>query len=231
MSNADINELNHFNALANEWWDPQGPMRTLHHITPWRIDYLKKQCSLQNKPVLDIGCGAGILCEALAREDAQVTGIDLAEDLIQVAQERSKNHSISYHISNTEHFAEENTARYDLVTCLEMLEHVPNPEQIVMAAANLCKPGGQIVFSTINRTAIAYIKTIIIGEWLSHLIPKGTHHYQDYIKPSELSRWCRHAGLSITSIEGMHYNPMTQKASTTRCTTDNYILVCHKPKG
>lgn len=233
MLNLDPDELEHFEQLATEWWDLDGPMSTLHHINPIRLDYIQKQVPLKNQKVLDIGCGAGILSEAMALHHAQVTGIDLSPQAIEVANNHQQSHLgsdnvIDYQVCSAQSLAAEQSNTFDLVTCLELLEHVPYPDQIVASAAQLCKPGGTIIFSTINRSLPAYLKTILAAEYWLKIIPKNTHHYQKFIKPSELAQWCRQSHLRMTDIAGLEYNPFTHKAWLTPKPHCNYLLTAKK---
>lgn len=226
-SNADRDELSRFDALAAGWWDPKGPMAALHHINPLRTRYIEARCSgLKGKRVLDIGCGAGLLSEALARAGAQVTGIDLAEDAIGIAREHAAAQTleIEYRVCSAESLAEEAPDSFDVICCLEMLEHVPDPEAIVAAAARLVKPGGDIVFSTINRNPKAFALAIVAAEQVLGLVPKGTHEYAKLIRPSELCEWARAAALDVQEIRGLRYNPFLKSARMADDISVNYFV-------
>ncbi len=230
-NNVNQDEINHFDILASQWWDKDGPMCTLHHINPTRLDYIMAQTGpLHGMQCLDIGCGGGILTEAMAQQRAIVTGIDLAQHAIKAGQEHAKQHQldVAYHYCSAEAWAEEHAASYDIVTCCELLEHVPNPQTLIEAAAKLCKPGGTLVFSTINRTLWAYTSLIVAGEYMLNLIPKNTHQYDQFIKPSELAKACRNAELEVTDIQGMQYNPISHKAWLSDNTASNYFLTARK---
>lgn len=226
--NADQAELDQFNQSADQWWDPEGEMGPLHSINPARLAYIEKQCGgLQRLSAVDVGCGGGILSEALAAAGASVTGIDLAEQALEVAREHAAESGlqVDYHLQSAEQLAAEQPASFDLVCCMEMLEHVPDPAAIVQACATLVKPGGVVVLSTINRTAKAFALAIIGAEYVLGLIPRGTHDYAKLIKPSELSAWARQAGLATHDISGIRYNPMTGGARVVPHDVDiNYLL-------
>ena len=233
MSNADASELGRFDAIAAEWWDPRGPMAALHQINPVRLRYIAQRAGgLDGLRVLDIGCGAGILSEALQQSGAEVTGIDLAEEAITAARSHAaaQERDIEYQTISAEALAEERPGSYDLVCCLEMLEHVPDPESIVHACAQLVRPGGDLVFSTINRTPKAFALAIVAAEQVLGLIPKGTHDYAKLIRPSELSAWIRHAGLTLCETRGMHYNPLLKTARMTDDVSINYFIHARAPR-
>jgi len=211
-ANIDSLEISKFDALASRWWDPTGEFRTLHEINPLRIEYIDSRASLKSKQVLDIGCGGGLLAEAMANRGADVTGIDMAEAPLKVAQLHLKESGlkVSYQKITAETLAVESPAHFDAVTCMEMLEHVPEPAAIVQACATLVKPGGHVFFSTLNRSAKSFILAILGAEYLLRLIPRGTHEYAKFIRPSELDQWARHAGLELRDSAGLHYNPLTR---------------------
>src|SRR5512147_3268084 len=203
--NADPAELRKFAALAHRWWDAQGDMRPLHEINPLRLDWIDKLASLAGKRVLDVGCGGGILAEAMAGAGATVSGIDLSEKALKVAKlhlyESGK--TVDYQLVSAEDFAAQHAGEFDVVTCMEMLEHVPDPASVVAACARLVKPGGWVFFSTLNRNAKSYLFAIVGAEYVLKLLPRGTHDYDKFLKPSELAQFCRHAGLSVTDLIGM----------------------------
>ena len=225
-NNADPIELDKFSAAARNWWDPQGEFRTLQHINPTRIAFVEQHCQLDGQSVVDIGCGGGVLSEGLAARGANVVGIDAAKAVIEVAREHSEAAAfvIDYQITTAEQYAEEKPGCFDIVTCMELLEHVPAPDSVVRACAKLVKPGGHIFFSTINRTWRAYGGAVFAGEYLFSLLPRGTHDYQRFIKPSELAGWSRTVGLTVRDVRGMQYNPFSTKASLGRDTSVNYLL-------
>ncbi len=211
-ANVDRGELDRFAALASQWWDPAGPLRTLHDINPLRVDYICRHASVDGARVLDIGCGGGLLSEALARRGAQVTGIDLAADSIAVATEHAlaEGLRINYQTASAESLAAQAPGEFDIVTCLELLEHVPDPARVVTACAQAVRPGGTVFFSTINRNLKSFLLAIVAAEHVLQLIPKGTHEYLKLIRPSELDRWCRDAGLTLRNLSGLHLNPLTR---------------------
>ena len=221
------NDVNHFDSLSDEWWDKLGPMRTLHEINPCRLAYVEELAGdLKEKHCLDIGSGAGIFSEALAKKGALVTALDLAPTLIKVAREHAISQDLEIHYAHTsaESWSKSHSNRYDIVCCMELLEHVSDPLSLVQAAASLCKPNGIIFFSTINRTPKAYAFLILAAEYLLNLIPLDTHHYQSFIKPSELTKHCEAANLSPVDIRGLHYNPITHHPSLTSNTSCNYLF-------
>ncbi|MCG7971569.1 MAG: bifunctional 2-polyprenyl-6-hydroxyphenol methylase/3-demethylubiquinol 3-O-methyltransferase UbiG [Candidatus Thiodiazotropha taylori] len=210
--NVDHSEVSKFEELASRWWDPHSEFKPLHEINPLRLGYIKEFTSLEGKEVLDVGCGGGILSESLAASGAKVTGIDMGEAPLQVARLHllESGLEVNYERIPVEHLAEERPASFDLVTCMEMLEHVPDPASVVAACAKLVRPGGQLFFSTINRNPKSYLFAIIGAEYLLQMLPKGTHDYAKFIRPSELNAWIREAGLDSTDIKGLSYNPLTQ---------------------
>jgi 2-polyprenyl-6-hydroxyphenyl methylase/3-demethylubiquinone-9 3-methyltransferase len=208
--NADPGEVARFNALASRWWDPAGEMRLLHQMNPVRLAYIGQRAALAGVRCVDVGCGAGILCEALAREGATVTGIDLAEDSLAVARLHlleSGLDRITYRAIAAEELAATEPGRYDVVTCMEMIEHVPDPASVVAACARLARPGGQVFVSTLNRTPRAYAVAILGAEYLLGLLPRGTHDFSRFIRPSELDAWARHAGLALADLAGLELQP------------------------
>jgi 2-polyprenyl-6-hydroxyphenyl methylase/3-demethylubiquinone-9 3-methyltransferase len=230
--NVDADEIARFDRLADEWWNPDGEMGPLHAINRPRVAYVE-QCAgaLPGKRALDVGCGGGILAETLAAKGAQVTGIDLAADVLQAARKHaaSAKRSIDYRELAAEDLAREAPGAFDLVCCMEMLEHVPQPEQVIAACATLVKPGGDVIFSTINRNAKAFALAIVGAEYLLNLIPRGTHDYAKLIRPSELERWSRAAGLQVRGVRGIRYNPLLKTGSLADDVDVNYLMHCRRP--
>ncbi len=224
--NTDQEELNKFAALAARWWDPEGDLKTLHQINPLRLDYIKSKAPLANKSVIDIGCGGGILAESMAKAGATVTGIDMHKAIIDAAKlhQHESGTEVEYLQITAEEIAAERKEQYDVVTCLEMLEHVPDPASIIRACADLVKPGGHLFFSTINRNPKAYLFAIIGAEYILKLLPKSTHDYRKFIRPSELGTWLRNADLQPRDMLGMHYNPFTKTFSVNQDVSVNYFL-------
>ncbi|MFT5587895.1 MAG: 2-polyprenyl-6-hydroxyphenyl methylase/3-demethylubiquinone-9 3-methyltransferase [Bradyrhizobium sp.] len=229
--NADPQELKKFSDLAHRWWDPTSEFRPLHQINPLRLEWINARIPLANKAVLDIGCGGGILAESMARKGAKVTGIDLSEKALKVADLHSLEAGIEmrYEMISAENMAEREPATFDVVTCMEMLEHVPDPEAIVRACATLVKPGGKVFFSTLNRNPKSYLFAIIGAEYVLGLLPKGTHDYSKFITPSELSRYARVANLNVDGLKGMTYNPFLKSYSLNGNTDVNYMVACTRP--
>ena len=230
MSNADPIELEKFSQLAHKWWDPNSEFKPLHEINPLRLAYIDSIAKLSGKTVLDVGCGGGILSEALADAGAKVTGIDLADRSLSVAKlhllESGK--QVEYRKVAVEDLAAEQPGHYDVVTCMEMLEHVPDPSAVIAACAQLVKPGGHVFFSTLNRNPKSYLFAIIGAEYVLNLLPRGTHDYAKFIKPSELAQWCRNAGLQVQELTGMSYNPLNKTYALGDDTSVNYLVACQR---
>lgn len=226
MHNADPHELEKFSQLAHRWWDPQSEFRPLHEINPLRLNWIDSHAQLVGKSVLDIGCGGGILAESMADAGATVTGIDLSEKALGVARlhllESGK--KVDYRMISAEELATQAADTFDVVTCMEMLEHVPNPASTIAACAALAKPSGHVFFSTINRNPKAYVFAILGAEYILRMLPKGTHDYAKFIKPSELARWAKSVGLQPDELIGMTYNPLSQKYALGNDTAVNYLM-------
>lgn len=224
--NVDQQELGKFAALAHKWWDTQSEFKPLHDINPLRLNYIDQHAGLVGKTVLDVGCGGGILAESMARHGARVTGIDLGEKALGVAKlhQLESGVEVDYRCVAVEVLAAEQAETYDVVTCMEMLEHVPDPASIIAACAALVKPGGLVFFSTLNRNPKSYLFAVIGAEYLLNLLPKGTHEYDKFIKPSELSHWCRNAALEVNEVIGMSYNPFSKQYSLGQDVSVNYIV-------
>ena len=224
--NADPAELQKFSELAHRWWDPASEFKPLHDINPLRLGWINGKADLLDKTVLDVGCGGGILAESMASAGAKVTGIDLSEKALSVARLHlfESGLSVDYRLISAEDLAEEMPAHFDVVTCMEMLEHVPDPASTIAACARLVKPGGHVFFSTLNRNLKAYVQAIIGAEYVLNMLPRGTHEYAKFIKPSELSRHCRNAGLDTHELIGLSYNPLSRVYSLGRDTDVNYLL-------
>ena len=226
-SNVDPAELAKFSALAHRWWDPTSEFRPLHEINPLRLAHIERLAGgLAGKSVLDVGCGGGILAEAMAARGAKVAGIDLADKPLKVAllHRHETGSSVDYRLVSAETLAQESPGAFDVVTCMELLEHVPDPPSTIRACARLAKPGGMVFFSTINRNAKSFALAIVGAEYVLNLLPRGTHEYARFIRPSELSRACREAGLRVSDLTGMTYNPLTKAYSLGRDVDVNYIL-------
>ena len=232
MTNVDPQELAKFSELAHRWWDPNSEFRPLHQINPLRLEWIDSLASLPGKTALDVGCGGGILAEAMARRARQVTGIDLAARPLGVAQLHALETgtaNVQYREIAAEALAQESPGAYDVVTCMEMLEHVPDPSSVVAACAQLVRPGGWVFFSTLNRNPKAFLFAIVGAEYVLGLLPKGTHEYARFIRPSELARWCREAGLELQGTRGMEYNPLTRRYWMSDDTSVNYLFACRRP--
>ena len=224
--NADPAELQKFSDLAHRWWDPESEFKPLHQINPLRLDWIDNTVSLSGKKVVDIGCGGGILAESMAARGAEVTGVDLSEKALGVARLHlyESGQTVNYRHISAEDIAQESPASFDVVTCMEMLEHVPDPASTIRACATLVKPGGKVFFSTLNRNLKAYLLAVVGAEYVLNLLPKGTHEYAKFIKPSELSRYAREAGLDVEELRGMSYNPLTKIYALGRDTDVNYLM-------
>jgi 2-polyprenyl-6-hydroxyphenyl methylase / 3-demethylubiquinone-9 3-methyltransferase len=226
--NADPRELAKFSDLAHRWWDPAGEFKPLHEINPLRLEWIDRHARLAGKKVLDVGCGGGILAESMAQRGASVTGIDLSDKALRVAQLHllESGLAVTYESVAADRFAEAHPAAFDVVTCMELLEHVPEPARMVAACAQLVRPGGQVFFSTLNRNPKSYLFAVIGAEYVLGLLPKGTHDYLRFIKPSELSRWGRDAGLRTDEVIGMTYNPLSKRYALGRDCGVNYLMHC-----
>ena len=228
--NVDQSEIAKFSALAHRWWDPNSEFKPLHAINPLRLSWIKSFVNLEGKRAVDIGCGGGILAESLAQSGANTTGIDLSEKALKVAQLHALEvgANLTYRAISAEELAKEQAGQYDVVTCMEMLEHVPDPASVVQACADLCKPGGTLFFSTLNRNPKSYLFAIIGAEYLLRLLPKGTHEYAKFIKPSELVAFTKAAGLEMRGMKGLSYNPITQVYSLGDDVDVNYMIAVRK---
>lgn len=232
MSNVDQIEIDKFSQLAHQWWDRTGEFKTLHDINPLRLGYVERLAGgLSGKQVIDVGCGGGILAESMAQQGANVTGIDLAKKSLKVAQLHALDAGleVNYRCVAVEDMAAEQPAAFDVVTCMEMLEHVPDPQGIVSACMALAKPGGHVFFSTLNRNAKSYLMAVVGAEYVLGWLKRGTHDYARFLKPSELTRMARSAGLEVADISGMSYHPLSRSYSLSADTTVNYLIACRKP--
>ncbi|CAD1792448.1 3-demethylubiquinone-9 3-methyltransferase [Xanthomonas arboricola pv. juglandis] len=230
-SNFHQSELDKFAALANRWWDADGPQKPLHALNPVRLDYVSARLGLAGARVLDVGCGGGLLSESMARLGAQVTAIDLAPELVKVARLHSLESGVQvdYRVQSVEDLAAEQPGSFDAVTCMEMLEHVPDPTAIIRACASLLRPGGKLFLSTLNRTPAAFALAVVGAEYIARLLPRGTHHYKDFIKPAELAAWLRSAELQLADVSGMLYEPWRNRARLSSRTEVNYLAYAVKP--
>ncbi|MBU3604940.1 bifunctional 2-polyprenyl-6-hydroxyphenol methylase/3-demethylubiquinol 3-O-methyltransferase UbiG [Polynucleobacter sp. AP-Kaivos-20-H2] len=228
--NVDQSEIAKFSALAHRWWDPNSEFKPLHAINPLRLNWIKSFVSLEGKKVVDIGCGGGILAESMSQSGADTTGIDLSEKALKVAELHALEvgANLTYRSISAEALADEQPEHYDVVTCMEMLEHVPDPASVVRACAKLCKPGGTLFFSTLNRSPKSYLFAIIGAEYILKLLPRGTHEYAKFIKPSELVAFTLHAGLQMLGMKGLSYNPLTQVYSLNDDVDVNYMIAVRK---
>ena len=228
--NVDQSEIAKFSALAHRWWDPNSEFKPLHAINPLRLNWIKSFVSLEGKKVVDVGCGGGILAESISQSGADTTGIDLSEKALKVAELHALEvgANLTYRSISAEDLADEQAEQYDVVTCMEMLEHVPDPASVVRACAKLCKPGGTLFFSTLNRNPKSYLFAIIGAEYILKLLPKGTHEYTKFIKPSELVTFTRQAGLELLGMKGLSYNPIIQVYSLSDDVDVNYMIAVRK---
>ncbi|WP_020652505.1 bifunctional 2-polyprenyl-6-hydroxyphenol methylase/3-demethylubiquinol 3-O-methyltransferase UbiG [Massilia niastensis] len=230
-TNADPLEIQKFSELAHRWWDPTSEFRPLHEINPLRLEWINARAPLLGKNVIDIGCGGGVLSESMARKGARVTGIDLSKKALKVADLHSLESGVEvrYKLIAAEEMAVQEAGQFDVVTCMEMLEHVPDPASIVQAAADLVKPGGHVFFSTLNRNPKSYLFAVIGAEYILRMLPRGTHDYGKFITPAELSHYVRQAGLQVDGMKGLTYNPLTKIYSLNNDTDVNYMVACSKP--
>jgi 2-polyprenyl-6-hydroxyphenyl methylase/3-demethylubiquinone-9 3-methyltransferase len=224
-------ELDRFNELAHRWWDPDGPQKALHALNPARLGYIAERTPLQGARVLDVGCGGGLLSEAMAAAGSDVTAIDLAPDLLKIARLHGLESGVKvdYRQVAAEALAEQMPAAFDAISCMEMLEHVPSPLSVIEACASMLKPGGRLFLSTLNRTPAAFALAIVGAEYIARILPKGTHQYRDFIKPSELAAWLREAGLELEDVSGLMYEPWRNAARIGRRTDVNYLACARKP--
>jgi 2-polyprenyl-6-hydroxyphenyl methylase / 3-demethylubiquinone-9 3-methyltransferase len=231
--NVDAAEIAKFEALAQRWWDPQGEFKPLHDLNPLRLEFVATRAPIEGKEVLDVGCGGGILSEAMARRGARVLGIDLAQAALEVAELHALDTGVSirYQLTSAEELARTAPASFDIITCMEMLEHVPEPGHVIDALARIVRPGGHVFISTINRTPKAFMLAIVGAEYLLRMLPRGTHEYERFIRPSELADWSRAAGLDLGSIASIEYNPLTRRYSLGRSPDVNYIVHLTRPRG
>lgn len=230
MSNVDHQEIDKFSALASKWWDKSGEFKPLHDINPLRVDFIQQQCDgLFNKRIVDVGCGGGILAESMAIAGAKVSAIDMAQDSLDVAKLHGLESGVKvdYQLSTAEDFAAQHAQQYDVVTCLEMLEHVPDPSSVVQACARLVKPGGDVFFSTLNRNIKSWLMAIVGAEYLFNIVPKGTHQHDKFIRPAELLNWIEATELQVRAVTGLHLNPLTGAYFLSDRNIDvNYIMHC-----
>lgn len=228
--NSDLQEIEKFDQLAKDWWDPHGPMKPLHQLNPLRLQFIEKHANLTASKIIDVGCGGGILTESLALAGAKVTGIDLATHALTAARNHAKLQglSIDYIESPIEEFSAKHREQFQHVTCMELLEHVPDPISVIQACADLVQPSGRIFFSTLNRTLKAFLLAIVGAEYIMNMLPKGTHHYDKFIRPSELSEWGRSLGLTLVDLQGLEYNPLSGKFTFAQSVSVNYLICFEK---
>lgn len=226
MPNLDPNEIAKFSSLANEWWDVNGPMKPLHALNPLRLKYIEDHAEIKDKKVLDLGCGGGILTESLEQAGANTFGIDMSDEAIHIAKEHAKNSSLNIHYEkiSVEEFTLQHENTFDVITCMEMLEHVPDPFSIIESASRLLKPNGKIFFSTINRNPKSFLQAIIGAEYILNLLPKGTHHYEKFIRPSELTTWAEKNNLILKGLQGITYSPFKNQFHLTDSVDVNYLV-------
>ncbi|MCF6235925.1 MAG: bifunctional 2-polyprenyl-6-hydroxyphenol methylase/3-demethylubiquinol 3-O-methyltransferase UbiG [Gammaproteobacteria bacterium] len=232
LQNVDPQEVGKFNALASRWWDSTSEFKPLHDINPLRLNYIDEHASIAGKEVLDVGCGGGILSESMAFRGAEVTGIDMATAALSVAELHllESGAKVNYQQTSVETLSTKQPSTFDVITCMEMLEHVPDPSSVIKSCAKLVKPGGNLFFSTLNRNAKSYLFAILGAEYILKMLPKGTHDYQKFIRPSELEEWIREAGLELKKITGMSYNPLTQSYKLNQDLSVNYLVHVVRPK-
>ncbi len=225
-NNIDLGELEKFSAKADQWWEPEGEFKILHDINPTRLSFIKQHTALNNARLLDIGCGGGILAEAMAQQGAIVTGLDASKENIASAHQHAtdNNINIDYVVNTAEFFAQDHASYFDVITCMELLEHVPYPISIIEACRNMIKPGGHVIFSTLNRNIKTYLFAVLAGEYLLQRLPKGTHRYEKFIRPSELFTWCKDNSLEMNDLAGMQYNPFSGHCSLNTRPDVNYLL-------
>lgn len=226
--NIDVTEVTKFNHFHDQWWNTEGPLKTLHAINPLRLAFIQQHAQLSSAKVLDIGCGGGILTESLHHAGAQVTGIDAAPDAIASAKHHAQGLTIDYHCTTLEALDEATQATYDIITCMELLEHLPDPKSFIAHCYKYLKPGGKVFFSTINRTPLAYLTAIVGAEYVLRWLPQGTHQYHRFIKPAELAQWLRTANLELKTLQGMTYHPLTQKFALSERININYLALAEK---
>ena len=232
-SNVDAAEIARFQSAASRWWDPEGEMRPLHELNPVRLAYVERSGALRGRSVLDVGCGGGLLSEAMAVAGATVTGLDLASELLEVARLHALESGVSvdYRLQTAEAHAQSHAGRYDVVTCMEMLEHVPDPGSVIAALARLVRPGGHVFVSTINRNPRAWLQAVVAAEYVLRLLPRGTHAYDKFIRPSELAAWAREGGLELVDVAGLEYDPFARSARLSSDARVNYLAHLHRPGG
>ncbi len=230
MNNVDTTEIEKFNNIASEWWDINGKFKPLHTLNNTRLEFIKTHTELNTHNIIDVGCGGGLLSELLTKEHAKVTAIDMAEQSLSIAQTHAKNSNldIDYQKITVEDFSKNNPEAFDVITCMEMLEHVPNPLSIIESCSSLLKPSGLAFFSTLNRSALSFLMSIVGAEYILNILPKGTHRFDKYIKPSELVSYCKSHNLNLLSVKGISYNPITNTSKITNNLNVNYIAVFQK---
>lgn len=230
VENVDFEEIKKFDEMANHWWDPKGPCQPLHQLNPVRLAFIQSCCALSQKAVIDIGCGGGILTEALSTFSKRVVGIDQSKQALAVANEHAATRNLrpEYYCTTVEKYAENNSGEFDILTCLELLEHVPDPLETVKACAALVRPGGDLFFSTLNRTPKAFLLAIVGAEYVLNMLPKGTHRYDRFIRPSELAQWANISGLEVKHITGLDYQPFKKAFALSSDVSVNYLIHCQK---